>query len=660
MIKLPRWPFKEDKIFAILSFGVLFIPLAFTLLGYENYETIKFAALCVVAGTGLIIFVLRQKAGQSFGAVPKTLKWCLWFFLFWAALAMFSAVDFSHAFFGFYYRFTNGWLFYAAFVAVVFLLIKILSREKANFLAKILVFDAAVVGLVAIFQVFGVGYYESLDQGFFARAPSLLGNPNFSAMFLAMAAPWSMNLFVVSSRLKSKIYYGFVFFVCFAAIILLASRGALLAFVAACLVWLAVFLWQGRSRWKVLLAGFAAVVLLVGGVLFQQIVRPGSFFRSLQTADVNTVSRLAVWRTTWEAGKQHWLLGEGLGSFNIFFEQNHGPELAGALGEYDDAHNLFLQMYATGGLPLALGFLAVLLWCLWRCLGNLSGESGGFRRACLASVVAFAIAASFNPVSIPCFLALAVVLALSGAGGQYSPKQKKTTSALPQVLVFLLGLILGLYGLSLILGEQVFASAYRQYQAQNFKSSQRLVNIAKILHPFNSLYKIFQIGDEIRLHKNLSSVPGQIEDLKYWHPLESRSFLIAGKLSYLLYYETKDQKALSAAINNLKRAIALDPNYVERFGLLAAYEFEGNQTTSALAHVRWELSQKPDEFSGWLLLAKLAQTQGQKQQTVAALERAFNLKPSLKGLEYLLNQAKAESNIRSVPINVYLDEGKID
>jgi hypothetical protein len=62
------------------------------------------------------------------------------------------------------------------------------------------------------------------------------------------------------------------------------------------------------------------------------------------------------------------------------------------------------------------------------------------------------------------------------------------------------------------------------------------------------------------------------------------------------------------------------------------------------------LSLKQNDFSAFMLLAKIYQVEGKKQQTIEALTAAFKQRPDLVQLRYLIGVAKQVENIRQVPI----------
>src|SRR6266404_427069 len=170
-----RLPYREDSLFSCLAFTVFLVPLVFSLLTNENFETAKFSSFLILTGLGLLIFFQRIRKQTAI------LKWNRLFFYFlsaWLFFAVISTVlssDVIYSLFGFYYRFTSGLLFYFCLAVFLFLLLAVLDRGRMEFLLKITVFCGLVVAVISCLQALGISYYAGLDSGGFLRGPSLLG-----------------------------------------------------------------------------------------------------------------------------------------------------------------------------------------------------------------------------------------------------------------------------------------------------------------------------------------------------------------------------------------------------------------------------------------------------------------------------------------------------
>src|SRR3989344_5476805 len=192
-----RLPFRGDPAFSALALGFFIIPLAFSLYTYENFETPKFAFLAALLGLALVTYKAAEAAnanadgGKSINPVraddgiklpsafekttvsPLALPVAhsnggkfFWHPIFalaaglfgvFAIAAFFLSPDKLTAFFGFYPRLVNGLLFYLLLFLWLFLLAKLLDRQKYIFLLKIFLFDALLVSVYGLFQSAGLG-----------------------------------------------------------------------------------------------------------------------------------------------------------------------------------------------------------------------------------------------------------------------------------------------------------------------------------------------------------------------------------------------------------------------------------------------------------------------------------------------------------------------
>jgi O-antigen ligase len=159
----------------------------------------------------------------------------------------------------------------------------------------------------------------------------------------------------VLARLETPLAIGVVScLVAGAALLLTQSRGA---FVAVCAA-LVAFVWSLRRTALVTSRAFvkAAAVFLIG--LFCGIVwlAGEETLGRFPEADAQALSRLAYYRTTWEAIRDRPLLGTGYGTYADAFSGYNHP----GTGTYflDRAHNTYLQMVMELGWPAAAALYA--------------------------------------------------------------------------------------------------------------------------------------------------------------------------------------------------------------------------------------------------------------------------------------------------------------
>lgn len=646
-----RLPYREDSAFSLLAFAVFLIPLAFFLLTNENYETAKFSVFLVLTGCALWAFLKRQNKGRLVLAYNRPLFILLGLFLAWAVVSTVFSVDILYSLFGFYYRFTDSLLFYLVLSTFLILLVSIIDRAKFIFLLKILVFDALIVAIVACLQAVGITYYAGVSLGGgFIQGPSLLGNPDFSAMFMAAVFPFSLVFLINSAKFNSKIYYGLCAFVILASNLLLASRGALLAIVAGIFLALALLLIFRFE--KKFFFGLLLLVLLVSGfgAEFLKVSRPAAISSIIQSVDLNTTARLEAWQISLKGVADHPFFGSGPGTFALFFERARSQSMASQVGVFDDPHNIFLRMAAAEGIPFVLIFVLLMATALYYAGKRLRQEKDLLTLACMASLVVWCVGASFNPVPVPMFMLLGVLLSGLIIGNTKSKDLNLKFRLKWPIYVFAAMLIV--FGADLTVSEYVFGFAKRAYLNQDYQTGYKLSEAAWKINPTNALYKVYGIGSEIGLNAKPEIIIKDINSLTPVHKNQAASYVTASNLYALLYQTTGNKVYLQSALAQMNRALGIDKFYAERYGQRALYFYQLGDLDSAKNSLDTSLSLKSDEFSSWVLLAKIYQSRGEKTQTVFALTKAFKLRPDILQLGYLLRLAKILPDIKQVPIPV--------
>lgn len=658
-----RWPYREDKVFSALSFIVLVVPVIFCLVTNENFETAKWVVWLVFFGWALMLWVwVKVKIASHpnnklslitplrFKAGTKGLAFALCFFLFWALLSALLAPDRVYSFFGFYYRFTNSFLFFLLWTAFFLVLTDVLDRQKWIFLIKLLAIDALLVALKGFLESMDIGLYQGLATTGFFRSPSLLGNPNFSSMFIAVILPFVAALWQSSRKFWLKCFYAVATFFMVFSLIVLSSRGALIALgagIAAALVLFGFVRIKGRI---ILQSAFLAGLILFLGLFVIQVSRPDILHWDFAQANVDF--RLKVWQQSYKVGiLRHPLFGVGLGNFAIFHEHVPRPVL---MGVFDDPHNLWIFLAATGGLPLLLCFFYIILAPCWASLKKIKQQPDIFSIAALAATVVFMVAASFTPVPVPLFLVLAVIL----AGLVISPETQNFTASLPggKILALAAAVVFIVCGVCLGAGEVLLHFGQSDYSFGRLNRAAGMLSLSKNLNPTSQLSRAYLIYSEIKQKQNPEKIESEIKALKNLHPAQANSYVLAGDAYFNFYMASGDGRYLDAAITNLSQALSLDPGFPERYGELGFFYYLKNDFSQALYYLRYSLSLKPDLRPSKILEVRIYQQQGRKGEFLKALEEAYKISPDSPQLRYLWFLAKHEPDINQIPINVYFPE----
>ncbi len=258
------------------------------------------------------------------------------------------------------------------------------DRNDVRRLLAVLVAGAALAALTALALIpFGAVVTEVFPP----RVRGTFGSPNNLALVLERAAPVALALALAagtSTPLGGRCWWGWgrmastrgfwllALAVLLVVLILTWSRGAWLGAlvglaVAARPLWAQVGFRRRLAAVALSLAALAGIVLVTGAERIGQLLRIG---------DSGAVSRLAIWDSAWQMGRDSWLFGVGPDNFLTHYRAYMRPE-AWREPNISHPHNLVLDAWLSLGLMGLLALIAVLVlfWRDWRRIRR-DGQSG--------------------------------------------------------------------------------------------------------------------------------------------------------------------------------------------------------------------------------------------------------------------------------------------
>ena len=258
----------------------------------------------------------------------------------------------------------TGALPYLLFVVVLVLIASELNEDDVDGVLMAFIGSAAFVAGYALLQRLGL---DPVDQrsAYSDRATiSTLGNANFVAGYLAIAAPllvWAAARWRERPRLRLAVIAAGAI----VALAIVATQSLQGPVAAATGVTVVVFGIRGssatsRRRWPWLVAGAA---LALGLTLFVAgLAGSGPLGASLN--DVGRTQRLQFWSAAFDIFKDHPIVGVGPDRFVEYYRAYRPASAALAFGVAESAdapHNVPLGMLTSGGLLLGAAYLAFIV-----------------------------------------------------------------------------------------------------------------------------------------------------------------------------------------------------------------------------------------------------------------------------------------------------------
>lgn len=630
-----KLPFRQDSLVGLIFLTLFLVPLAFISYLADPFETVKLPLLIIAVAVAFLIVVWR-------GVIElKYHKWVLGLslaFVVWSIISTIFSLDPVISIVGLYGRYTSSVLFYGAWVGLIVLFWSAGSEEKFHFWAKTLIAVSAIIAVFGLIQDTGFAFYAGSDPNALQRVPSFLGNPNFSSMFIVSLLPFAIIYLWQSSR-WARIYYGLVSVAIIWAATVFGSRGSLLALAAELGLMIGLLVVLKFSKKTLLLTGAALLASVAFFLLFYNFYRPSPQTPTQTVEQIAVENRFVVWDTvTGLIAQSPWL---GTGPGNLFQAiRQEGNILFAATERFDDAHNLFLNIAAMGGLPFLGLFLAILATAGWAGWQRLRQTKDPLILAGLTGLVGLVISASFNPVVIACWLLLAFLIALLTAHRLKTfrlPEPARLPAALITTVVVA---VLIVYSIGLLAGHAYFTMGQRNYRAQDYASAEKNMRLASRFNPLNDQALVFLAGSLIQQNKSLDEAEKYINRSIALHPTSAAGYQITQKLFYMLYHQTNNPNYLKRMDEAIAQGLAYEPSYTSEYNQIAFLYFTAGQIDKARHYAQRSLVLDSKQFYVWLLLSKIYQVQGQPQQALFALEQAHLIQPDILFVRKIYEHAK--------------------
>ena len=355
---------KKLGIDRFIIYCAVLITLIFTPMNFDALIIPKISILFIVS------LYLVPKVILKFSAIRKSKRILALFLilvLFVCQLILvmyFSPAPFEQEFFGRTGRGLGLTTYFS--LAVLFLATAVYSSTATmNILIAGLAISGFFSSLYALIQRFNLDPidWNSRTNGIIGT----LGNPNFQSSFAAMIL---IPLIVYSTKHKFRYFLTPISLIIFSLTIYFTqSTQGYIAIAATILFLFLLFTWY-KNRRIFYLSAISTVVF--GIIVILGMLNKGLLAQYLYKVSVR--SRGDFWRAAFGMANDHPFFGVGLDSYSdsfLIYRDRQQIEMA------DNAHNYFLEFAATGGYPLAIIYVSIILLSMY-CIYTLQKKVGKF------------------------------------------------------------------------------------------------------------------------------------------------------------------------------------------------------------------------------------------------------------------------------------------
>lgn len=330
--------------------------------------------LILVLGSGISFYVATRhlQFKDYFTRNSKMFALVLTSFFFMLVSALVNDQNFYLDLIGGWRR-NNGILAYVA-VIILFLATSLLSSiQLRQYLVKSLSFLGFIFGIYGWLQVLQSDPLSKLFPWYNQEnvLALTLGNSNFASVFFAFTFAATIGYFLSLQNWNIfKILLLISLLNQWIIVRYLDTQGKILYAFAGCII-LAIWLITSRnSTFRKLGSLWVLLSSALGSLAILALWGIGPFSSMLSNNIINLKDRYYHWIAAWEMMKQNPIFGVGIDSFGDFHRQYRLVEsitLRGnAISSTDNAHNVFMQLGATVGVPFLLTYLLIVLYISYK------------------------------------------------------------------------------------------------------------------------------------------------------------------------------------------------------------------------------------------------------------------------------------------------------
>lgn len=329
--------------------------------GTDPVNVPKLFTLAIMAGSGLGILLvgfnkrsLRASRGLLFAVMS--------FLIFSLVATIFSTEPVVTSFYGVFGR-NNGFLSYFSFVILFFLVAQFQDTYSVKILLKSFYFAGLFNVAYCALSILGVELIPW--NNIFNTILGTFGNPNFIGAFLGMFASYLFGLLLSKEYdLKSKAFNFIVLIVtCYEILYSNAIQGIVVTAIGCAVA--AFFFIRANSKSKFILVTYSFSVLAVSVVSALGALQIGPLAKLIYKPSVSL--RGEYWQAGLNMGFDRPFFGVGMDSYGAWFRQSRDESaliFPGADTTSNAAHNVALDLFASGGFPLLISYLAILCFTL--------------------------------------------------------------------------------------------------------------------------------------------------------------------------------------------------------------------------------------------------------------------------------------------------------
>ena len=354
-----------------LLLGVATVVLGANPTTYDPFNVARLLILTILASVLLLTSVttnIKEFFKEFKVIVVISLLFCIQLFL----VLFFSQANKDQQIFGVFGR-SLGLVSYISLVIVFLSTIKLSTKLFLNYLFKVITISGAICLFYSFLQSINLDPIPWTNP--YSPIIGVFGNPNFNSAFLGMTAG-SLLVTLLFKKPNNRLMTLTYIFTSLVLIYLSKSIQGFLVFgfIATILIIILAFKLASLKKYRYVISISSLSLILIAILDMLQKVPWNSFLYK-----GSLTQRGDLWRSAWEMGTNFPIFGVGLDSYIDFHYRSRDAVAAshGWVNELtNDAHSVPLNLLATGGFPLFILYILILIYTGTRALAVLKRMQG--------------------------------------------------------------------------------------------------------------------------------------------------------------------------------------------------------------------------------------------------------------------------------------------
>ena len=365
---------QSDKAVWWVGCYLVLVTIYFNSSSQDPFNAPKFWVLLIGGAwlSGYVISYLRENKKNLQGTISRSVA-LIFVFISFLTISMFMSKNNFVAFFGDNMR-KNGYLAYLSLSIIFLATVFFVRNNNLIKLYKFMLLSALAVGGYGLLQMTDNDFINWSSSGM--ALFSTMGNSNFAGSLMAILATITLG---GSYIYRSSVALSGTSIIAFVILVITifptnARQGLLLLFFGISYLIIVIIYNFNRVIGRIaILLSFAGLLISILGML-----QLGPLTNLLYKASVSV--RGFYWRAGIEMFQNNILFGVGLDNYGSFFKQYRElgyPLKYGYSLTSTNAHNVFIQQFATGGIFVGISYILITLfvfWCGIKSLRKFKGE----------------------------------------------------------------------------------------------------------------------------------------------------------------------------------------------------------------------------------------------------------------------------------------------